>query len=225
MFAMYAFPTEPGKWHKLSVPVSVGASNRLDGELGAQLAQGLGCGSPTVGDLCYVMDTSNQWNICLLDATGNWVLDSDEGFVPAAVTIDPAQSLWIKRLSAGSNTVTVLTGQVHTDPAPVAFKPGKWHMIAWPFATAQRESDGVSTNKGWGFAAAGGKCGANFTVADQLYVGEGSSARFYYLDPNGRWCRAGTTTPATNLVFQAGESYYYFHAGEGFVWTAKESRE
>jgi hypothetical protein len=87
---------------------------------------------------------------------------------------------------------------------------------------AQYESEGAAAEKGWGFAAAGAKRGANFTVADQLYVGEGSAARFYYLNPTGRWCRVGTTTPATNLVFRAGEAYYYYHAGTGFVWTAKE---
>jgi hypothetical protein len=222
LFAMYAFPSETGKWHKLSVPVDFGASNRLDGTLGRQLARGLGRGSPTVGDLCYVLDASNRWNVCLLDAQGQWAVDSDAGYVRATVAIEPWQGFWLKRRSAGSNTVTVLSGPVHTETETVVMAPAQWRMIAWPFSVAQYESEGAAAEKGWGFAAAGAKRGANFTVADQLYVGEGSAARFYYLNPTGRWCRVGTTTPATNLVFRAGEAYYYYHAGTGFVWTAKE---
>jgi hypothetical protein len=226
-YGVYVKPTVPGSWYKLSMPVDFGASNRMDSTLGEQLAHGLAGGDIMEGDLCYVLNTNGHWSTCLLDSNRNWVVsDGAHDLVPAEVEVEPWQSFWIKRRSAGSNTVSVFAGPVHTAPQKVTFQPGRWHMMAWPFSVPRREDantvTGSTTNKGWGFAAAGAKRGAGFSVADQLCVGEGTSATFYYLNLDGRWCRAGYSTPASNLVFQAGQAYYYFHNGNGFEWTAKE---
>jgi hypothetical protein len=219
MYAMYSVQTDTGKWYKLSMPVDFGASNRLDGALGEQLAQYLG-GDNAVGDLCYIMGANGVWTTCLLDSNNTWRIRSRGQLLPASVQVESWQSFWIKRRNAGSNTVSVFAGPVHATPQPVTFRAGKWHMIAWPFAASRREDAG--TNKGWGFAAAGARKGPGLALADRLSLGEGTNAATYYLSLSGHWCRAGQTVPATNLLFEAGKAYYYYHSGTGFVWTARE---
>jgi hypothetical protein len=201
------------------MPVDFGASNRLDGALGEQLAQYLG-GDNAVGDLCYIMGANGVWTTCLLDSNNTWRIRSRGQLLPASVQVESWQSFWIKRRNAGSNTVSVFAGPVHATPQPVTFRAGKWHMIAWPFAASRREDAG--TNKGWGFAAAGARKGPGLALADRLSLGEGTNAATYYLSLSGHWCRAGQTVPATNLLFEAGKAYYYYHSGTGFVWTARE---
>jgi hypothetical protein len=221
-YAVYVKPMVTGNWYKLSMPIDFGTSNRMDSSLGDQLAHGLG-GDNNVGDLCYILDTNSHWNPCLLDSNGTWVVrDTNNELVPASITVEPWQSFWIKRRSAGSNTVSVYTGPAHDAPQTVTFRPGKWHMIAWPFLTPRREDEGPENEKGWGFAAAGAKRGGGVAVADRITVGEGANTASYYLNLDGRWCRPGQSVPASNVVFEAGKAYYYYHAGTGFVWTSKE---
>ena len=215
VYAAYVFPTEPGAWYRLSMPIDLGASNTLDSLLGEQLERGIS-GDHLNGDLLYVLDGNGDWRRYQLDGTTEWTSNG----VPSADGVSSWQSFWIKRRSSGMSSNAVYTGKVYTNAEPITFRANDWHMIAWPFPKPRREDAGV--NKGWGFAAAGARKGTSWLNADKLMVGEDTETVFLFLNEDGRWYRLGGATPAGETTLQAGEGYYYYHAGTGFTWTAAE---
>jgi uncharacterized repeat protein (TIGR01451 family) len=213
IYAAYVREFSAGKWHELAMPVACG-SNRLDGVLGEELARGLR-GDNLNGDLLYVLGTGGVWQTYLLNTLRRWTTND----VACSDAVSPALSVWIKRRGTGAATNAVYTGPVHTNAEWVTFRSNDWHMIAWPWPRPRRED---TSPPGWGFAAAGAKGGTSWMNADQLVVGSGTNAVFYWLNGAGRWCPAGSGTPAGSLELRAGEGYYYYHGGTGFTWRAEE---
>ena len=217
LFVVHNQPTQTGQWYKLSLPLDLGDANTLALALGAQLKGGLS-GDDVAGDLLYVMDAKGNWLRYDLDGTSTWTSNG----VPTTDTVANWQGFWLKRRSTGpAQTNAIYAGSVQTNDLTVTFRSNAWQMIAWPYASPWREDDGGGTNKGWGFAAAGAQKGNSYNNADDLMVGSGATAAYYFLNTDGRWYQPGVNVPATNATLRAFEGYYYMHRGTGFVWSVK----
>ena len=72
---------------------------------------------------------------------------------------------------------------------------------------------------GGGFLAAGGHAGTAWRNADNLYLVQDGIWRTYFLQADGRWYDKSSRSPA-DVSLQPGMGAYYYHRGEGLVWTA-----
>jgi hypothetical protein len=214
-YAVYVKPMVTGSWYRVSMPIEVDPANRMDSGLGEQLAHGL-YGDNASGDRLYAMNSAGGWDTLRLNGNRQWTTNG----VPVALGINPCQGFWIKRMSGGVNARAVYTGMTRTNAQSMVFREKDWHLVAWPFATSQRQDQG--TVPGWGFAASGAKKGASGMAADQLIVGDGTNAASLFLNTDGNWYRAGATTPAWDVALRPGEACYYYHSGSGFTWTATQ---
>jgi hypothetical protein len=208
-YGVYIKPMMTGTWYRVSMPLDVDPSNRMDAGLGKQLANGL-----ANGDRLYAMTSVGGWHSMKLNSQ-QWTTSG----VPVAVEINPCQGYWVKRMSDGANSLAVYAGMTRTGTQTMVFRAKDWALVAWPFATPRRQDQG---SPGWGFAACGAKKGTSGMTADQLTVGEGANAVTLILKPDGYWYRSGATTPAWDVTLRAGEAYYYYHNGTGFTWTVTQ---
>jgi hypothetical protein len=215
LYAAYVRPLESNAWHKLSMPIDLSVSGTLNGRLGDQMKRGLS-GHNVNGDLLYVLGDDGNWSTFKLDGGRVWTKDD----VPADDAVQTGVGYWVRRRSSGPADHAVYTGPVITSAPSVAFRSNDWHIIAWPFPTPRSEAAGE--RKGWGFAADGAKKSGSWMSADLLQVGQGANMEFLFLNTDGRWYRPGATSPATDATLQAGEGYYYYHRGTGFVWRAEQ---
>lgn len=211
-YAVYVKPMVTGSWSRLSMPLEVDPSNRLDSVLGEQLAHGL-YGDDNNGDRLYAMNAEGGWHTLRLNSSHQWTSNG----VPVALELNPCQGYWIKRMSGGVNATAIYTGMMRTNTQTMAFRGKDWHLVAWPFAAPRTQAQG--SVPGWGFAASGAKKGSSGMTADQLTVGDGANTVTLFLNTDGYWYRSGATTPAWDVTLRAGEAYYYYHNGTGFNWT------
>jgi hypothetical protein len=152
----------------------------------------------------------------LLNSRRQWITRG----VPAAIEINPCQGYWIKRMSAGGNSLALYTGMARTNTQTLTFLAADWRLVGWPFVTPRKQDQGPL--QGWGFAASGAKKSPSWMSADLLTVGEGAKAVTLFLNTDGYWYRPGTTTPAWDVALRAGEACYYYHSGTGFTWTVSQ---
>jgi PKD repeat protein len=212
-YAAYVTPTSTGQWYRLSMPISLGASNRLDSTLGDMLRSGA-AGDSLAGDLLYVMTPTGSWRTFALADDNTWRVGTPTG-AAATNALASGQAYWMKRRSSGSDTNAVYTGPVITEGAPITFGSNTWQLIAWPFATPRREDAG--TDKGWGFAAVGAQKGTSWMTADNIWV----DGKLLWLHADGRW-RKSNGSSAADMQLEAMNGYYYLHRSSGFTWTPEE---
>jgi hypothetical protein len=214
-YAVYVIPMTTGKWCRVSMPVEVDPSNKMNAGLGEQLASGLH-GDDDNGDRLYALNSEGAWISLRLNSSRHWTTNG----APVDTAMNPCQGVWIKRQSGGVNSMAIYTGMTRTNDQSMVFRARDWHLIGWPFATPRRQDQG--SVPGWGFAACGAKKGASWTAADQLIVGEGTNAASLFLGNDGYWHRSGVSTPAWDVTLRAGEACYYYHSGTGFTWTVSQ---
>jgi hypothetical protein len=208
-YAAYVTPTAPSRWYRLSMPIDLGASNRLDSTLGELLRTGA-AGDALVGDLVYAMRSDASWQTYALGADNTWRVDTPTG-AAATNALVSGQAFWMKRRSSGSSTNAVYTGPVITEGTPISFGSNTWQLIAWPFPTPRREDTGPN---GWGFAAAGAQTGTSWMTADNVWV----DGKLLWLNADGRW-RKSDGSSAADMQLETMNGYYYLHRGSGFTWT------
>jgi hypothetical protein len=214
-YAVYLKALTTSSWYRVSMPIEVDPANRMDSGLGEQLARGLQ-GDDVSGDRLYAMDAEGGWQTLLLNSRRQWITRG----VPAAIEINPCQGYWIKRMSAGGNSLALYTGMARTNTQTLTFLAADWRLVGWPFVTPRKQDQGPL--QGWGFAASGAKKSPSWMSADLLTVGEGAKAVTLFLNTDGYWYRPGTTTPAWDVALRAGEACYYYHSGTGFTWTVSQ---
>ena len=216
---MYVQNRQTNGWYLASVPVHWGDTNlnRLNSTLGAQMMRGLTGGvEDTYSDNLWCLN-NQTWSRYWLSSTNVW---KDTNNVPATAEIKPGAGFWIKRGTNGpASSKTVYAGRSHTNSTPIAFASNAWTILSWPYAAPRFDSDGLTTNKGWGFAAAGGVGSYTWRYGDDLTGEYGGNWFSIYLGTNGCWYVRGTRTPA-NVALEPGRAYYYFHRGTGMVWRA-----
>lgn len=215
LFGAFGRTMTPHSLHRMAVPIYAEGQDRLDTSLGAQIAQGLVGGDVTSGDLLYALGASGIWKTYRLNASGQWVNDSD-GTI-ARQRISSSQGFWIQRRGGLTSESVVYAGPAVTNADSIVFSPSAWQVIAWPLAVPKWEDEG--SNKGWGFAAAGAKRGTCWGNADQLIIEDADGTEYLWLNMDGRWCRWTETKPVSDIQLQAGIGYYYYHRGQGFTWT------
>jgi hypothetical protein len=213
LYATYVEPTTTGRWYRMSMPIDLGASNRLDSTLGELLRSGA-MGDALVGDLLYAMNSDGAWATYALGSDRTWRVGSPSGS-KATNALASGQAFWMKRRSAGGSTNAVFTGPVINEGTPITFASNTWQLIAWPFPTPRREDAG--TDKGWGFAAAGAQSGTSWMTADNLWV----DGKLLWLYIDRRWRKANGAS-AAGMQLEAMNGYYYLHRGDGFTWTPEE---
>jgi hypothetical protein len=211
-YAAYVTPTAPSRWYRLSMPIDLGASNRLDSTLGELLRSGA-TGDALSGDLLYAMTATGSWHTFALGADNTWRVGTPTG-TAATNALASGQAFWMKRRSAGSSTNAVYTGPVITEGTPITFGSNTWQLIAWPFPAPRREDAGTN---GWGFASAGAQTGTSWMTADNVWV----DGKLLWLHADGRWRKANGTS-AADMQLEAMNGYYYLHRGSGFSWTPEE---
>jgi hypothetical protein len=211
-YAAYVTPTVPSRWYRLSMPINLGASNRLDSTLGDMLRSGA-AGDALSGDLVYAMTATGSWHTFALADDNTWRVGTPTG-AAATNALASGQAFWMKRRSSGSSTNAVYTGPVITEGTPISFGSNTWQLIAWPFPTPRREDAGAN---GWGFASAGAQTGTSWMTADNFWV----DGKLLWLHTDGRWRKANGTS-AADMQLEAMNGYYYLHRGAGFTWTPED---
>ena len=209
---------ETNTWYLASVPVQWGdgQSNNLNATLGAQLASGLPGGTDKLNSDCIWLWSTDRWAQYYVRTNGVWMTTND---TPANITIEPGTGFWLKRLHVTSAENTVFVGLPHTNSVQTTFPTNAWTIFAWPYDPRHESEGGTGSDRGWGFANAGGTGSYSWQYADNIIGYEGPDQFNLYLGTNGNWYYRGTSTRA-DIKLKPGRAYYYFHRGTGsFSWT------
>lgn len=209
VYATFRQTTRAGGWYKRSLPLDCG-DNRLNATAGAILASGLASGGPDSADLLYLLGNDGAWKTFYLSAenSGTWKNQADSS--AATDPVDPSAGFWIKRRSAGGDSVACYSGPMPARATGVTIRAGDWHLLGWPFPAPRRE------DQGWGFS--GAHRGATWKESDLLILDNGATSEFLFIREDGRWYRFGESAPAADATLEPGKGYYYYHRGAGYVW-------
>jgi hypothetical protein len=236
-FAVFVQPRAAGTRALISIPVDLGAGNRLDGELGRQLARGLHAGTDTNdADAIQYMTEGGGWrHVYRMRPEGReacwW--DPLDGLA-STVAIAPGQGFWVIR-GAGApddgHTTGAFWGPTYTRPLPVRFRVdnqiGTPFGLPWsrplhhrPLDAAARADGALVDPLGFGALGSGGttsdprrpdECG------DQIWVwAQGEWSGYIWLmdhlkpERDGRWWD-NRTRDLADFSLIPGEGYYYRH--------------
>lgn len=247
--AVFVQARTPGARALVSIPVDLDTGNRLDGELGRQLARGLHAGSDTNdADAIEYMTEGGGWRrVCWMRPEGRsacwW--DPLDG-MPSTVAIAPGDAFWLIRgagIPDDGSPCGAFWGPTYTRPLPVRFRVDDqrgtpfglpWSRPLHHRATASTAGGGAAADPlGFGALGSGGttsdprrpdECG------DQIWVwGHGEWTGYFWLmdhlkpERDGRWWD-NRTRDVADFSLIPGEGYYYRHranrwGGTDFVWT------
>jgi len=221
-WAMYLQPKYSGLWNMCGTPVDFesGNANTLTNTMGTQLMRGFRqiSGSDTNGDQLYVLSGTNAVSNTT-SFVRHWVANSQwwAGSPQAATNtaIGPMQGFWVWRKEAFT-TNTVITGRTRTNAVYTAGVSNSWNFLAWPFATERAMTN--TPDIGWGFLKCGGVGANDAGSADNIFVVQSNSWKRFYLMPDSNWwdyVHGGYV----NFTMKPGQGFYYYHRGNGFVWT------
>ena len=247
-WVLFVQPRDPGQKYLLSVPVDLGDANRLDMQLGDQLACGLHAGASTnTADRLRIMDVAGQWR-------SYYLLKDEQGGVRwwdpvrdarAHVAIAPGEAFWLERL-AGDSAVPgrgVFFGRTwprHT--VGTVFRAGR--NVVTPFGVPfsrpllhrNTETAGRHTTPpnqlGFARVGSGGSTSdhrRSDELGDQIWVWHNNewAARYWLMDHlgtdwDGRWWN-DRTRDFGDFALEPGWGYYYIHptnrwGGSTFTW-------
>lgn len=228
-WAMYVQPRVAGRWHMAGVPIDFETSgeNSLSSSMGTQMMRGVKqvTGADTNGDQIYIMTDTNRSFVRHWVTNSQWWALGSGGPEATNTVIRPTMGFWVQRKGA-SNTNTVYTGKARTNMVYIVAISNNWNFLQWPFKSDRAENSGWNTpNVGWGFKKCGAVGSADPAAADTIMVVVSNSwKRYYMLDGTvdatlkGRWWDYNRGGYA-DFTMQAGQGFYYYHRGSGFVWT------
>jgi hypothetical protein len=230
-WAVFVRARKAGERYLVSVPVELGAGNRLQGPLGEQLASGLHAGTSSEdADRVEILDAEGRWQHFHLVRHGEqavwWDFASD---APAGATIAPGVAFWIERGNGvpQRSKHAILFGKTLTGTDEIRFKVDT--IEGTPFGIpvsrplhhhnteAQSQYSTAPNQLGFAELGSGGKTSDHRRkdeVGDQIWVWHDNEWQGYYwlmdhVGPkwDGRWWD-NRTRDFADFALDPGEGYY-----------------
>ena len=126
--------------------------------------------------------------------------------------VQAGDAFWIRSPSGDSDKEVVFKGQVVAVATQQLDMVAEFQMIGNPFSCDMELTES-------GFEASGATANTFPTLADRVYVWNGTGYDIYFLRTGDGWRAASAPTTPTNVVIPMGEGFWYRAKNGGFTWS------